>query len=267
VAVRVGKEKLVRLEAKSLAFGFPGRTVGRDVSFSLGAGEVMCVLGPNGGGKTTLFRTLLGLLERHAGSVSLDGCPLEELSRNEIARRVGYVPQGHASYFAYTVREFVLMGRTAHLGVFSIPGRTDREVATRVLDSLGIAHLADKPVTEISGGERQLALVARALAQEPRLLVLDEPTASLDFGNQVRVLQRISALAQTGIAILFSTHDPDHAFLCAQRALLLAEGRLLEIGEPREVIRADTLERMYRVSVQVLPLAGGGHTCLPAIRH
>ena len=254
------------LAVESLAFGFPGRTIGRDVSFSLGAGEVMCVLGPNGGGKTTLFRTILGLLEPHAGSIRLGPSSLQDLSRAEIARRVGYVPQGHAAYFAYTVREFVLMGRTAHLGVFASPAKKDLAVADQALESLGIAHLAGKPVTEISGGERQLALVARALAQEPKLLVLDEPTASLDFGNQVRVLERISALAASGISILFSSHDPDHAFLCARRVLLLAEGRVLEIGAPREVIRADTLERMYRVSVQVVPLPGGAHTCLPAIR-
>ena len=254
------------LEVKALDFGFPGRTIGRGVSFTLGAGDVMCVLGPNGGGKTTLFRTLLGLLEKHAGSVSLENEPMETLSRSEIARRVGYVPQGHSAYFAYTVREFVLMGRTAHLGVFSSPSRRDLGVAMRALESLGVAHLADKPVTEISGGERQLALVARALAQEPKLLVLDEPTASLDFGNQVRVLDKIAALADSGIAILFSSHDPDHAFLCARRALLLAEGRVLESGAPRDVIRSDTLERMYGVSVQVVPLPGGLHTCLPAVQ-
>jgi len=253
------------LSVEGLDFGFPGRTIGRDVSFTLQAGEVMCVLGPNGGGKTTLFRTLLGLLDPHAGSIRLDSSSLTTLSRAEIARRVGYVPQGHAGYFAFTVHEFVLMGRTAHLGVFSVPGKQDRQVAERALESLGIAHLADKPVTEISGGERQLALVARALAQEPKLLVLDEPTASLDFGNQVRVLQRISALAASGISILFSSHDPDHAFLCARRALLLAEGRVLEIGAPRAVIRPDTLERLYGVSVKVIDLGGGAHTCLPAV--
>ena len=254
------------LEVKSLAFGFPGRTVGRDVSFSLATGEVMCVLGPNGGGKTTLFRTALGLLPRHSGSIQIEGRALEALSRAEIARRAGYVPQGHAGYFAFSVLEFVLMGRTSHLGLFSTPGRHDREVAARVLESLGIPHLADKPVTEISGGERQLAVVARALAQEPRLLVLDEPTAGLDFGNQVRVLERMSQLASSGISILFSSHDPDHAFLCAQRALLLAEGRALESGPPAEVIRTETLERLYGVSVEVLRLQNGRHTCLPALR-
>jgi len=255
------------LEVSDLAFGFPGRTIGRGISFALGAGEVMCVLGPNGGGKTTLFRTVLGLLEKHSGSITLEGRPIERLSRTEIAKLIGYVPQGHSGYFAYTVRDFVLMGRTAHVGIFSSPSKKDHEVAARVIASLDMAHLSERPVTEISGGERQLALVARALAQEPRLLLLDEPTANLDFGNQVRVLERICALARTGIAILFSSHDPDHAFLCAQRALLLAEGRALEIGAPRDVIRADTLQRLYGVSVQVLPLAGGGHTCLPAIGH
>jgi iron complex transport system ATP-binding protein len=255
----------VTLEVKDLAFGFPGRTVGRGVSFSLGAGEVMCVLGPNGGGKTTLFRTLLGLLERQAGSIRIEADPLEALSRGEIARRIGYVPQGHAAYFAFTVQEFVLMGRTAHLGAFASPAANDFLVVDRALESLGIAALAGRPVTEISGGERQLALVARALAQEPRLLVLDEPTATLDLGNQVRVLERIKNLSGKGMSILFSSHDPDHAFMCASRALLLAEGRALEIGPPQEVIRADTLQRMYGVSVQVLETQAGMHACLPRL--
>lgn len=254
------------LEARALAFGFPGRTVGRDVSFSLAPGEVVCVLGPNGGGKTTLFRSLLGLLPIHSGNVILNGIPLERLSRSEVARVAGYVPQGHAAYFAYTLRQFVLMGRTARIGALAVPGARDRQVAEQALASLGIASLAERPISEVSGGERQLALVARALAQEPRLLVMDEPTAGLDFGNQVRVLERILALASSGIAILFSSHDPDHAFLGAQRALLLGEGRLLESGAPLEVVRPDSLRRLYGVAVEVVALAGGRHACLPSLR-
>ena len=253
------------LEVGDLAFGFPGRTIGRGISFTLGAGEVMCVLGPNGGGKTTLFRTLLGLLEKHSGSIAFQGAALESLSRREIARRVGYVPQGHSAYFAFTVREFVLMGRTAYLGAFASPAANDFLVVNRVLESLGIAALAERPITEISGGERQLALVARALAQEPRLLVLDEPTAGLDFGNQVRVLEKISNLSGKGISILFSSHHPDHAFMCAGRALLLAEGRALEIGRPQEVIRSDTLQRLYGVPAQVLSTEAGVHAFLPRL--
>lgn len=254
------------LAVASLAFGFPGRTVGREISFALAEGEILCVLGPNGSGKTTLFRTLLGLLAPHGGSIALDGEALATLSREAIARRIGYVPQAHAGYFAYSVREMVLMGRTAHLGAFGVPGQRDRERADAALETLGIEALAGRPFTEISGGERQLTLIARALAQEAGLLVMDEPTASLDFGNQVRVLERIAQLAARGIAVLFSTHDPDHAFLCAQRALLLAEGRVLALGPPREVVRSDTLEQLYGVSVEVLSLPGGGHTCLPAVR-
>ena len=253
------------LQVDSLAFGFPGRTIGREVSFALAEGAVMCVLGPNGGGKTTLFRTILGLLEKHSGSIRLDGQTLEGLSRQEIARRIGYVPQGHAAYFAFTVREFVLMGRTAHLGALAAPSRKDLDVVQRVLESLRLSHLAERPVTQISGGERQLALVARALAQEPRLLIMDEPTAGLDFGNQVRVLQTISTLAASGISVLFATHSPDQAFLAARRVLLLGGGRVLSTGAPEDVIRPDTLEQLYGVKVQVLPLPGGGHTCLPAV--
>ena len=252
------------LEARGLAFGFPGRSVGRDFSFTLAEEEVVCVLGPNGGGKTTLFRTLLGLLPAQAGQVLLAGAPLARMPRAAIARLAGYVPQGYAGHFAYTVRELVLMGRIAHMGPFSSPGKHDREVASRVLESLNIGHLADRPLTEVSSGERQLAYVARALAQEPRLLIMDEPTASLDFGNQVRVLQGIASLAARGMSVLFASHDPDHAFLAAHRALLIAEGRLLQIGAPREVIRPDTLRQMYDVDVSVVPV-GAGHTCLPRL--
>jgi iron complex transport system ATP-binding protein len=254
------------LEARGVSFGFPGRTVGRDVSLALRAGEVMCVLGPNGGGKTTLFRTLLGLLPLQAGEVRLGGSALASLSRGEVARLAGYVPQGHTAYFAYTLRQFVLMGRTARVGAFAVPGSADRRVADEALEWLGIAGLAERPINEVSGGERQLALVARALAQEPKLLVMDEPTASLDFGNQVRVLERVLALAASGIAILFSSHDPDHAFLGAHRALLLGEGRVLEAGAPREVVRAETLQRLYGVPVEVVAVAGGRHACLPSLR-
>jgi len=253
------------LAVERLAFGFPGRTIGRELSFALGPGEVMCVLGPNGGGKTTLFRTLLGLLPAQGGEVRLGGDPLPTLARAEVARRVGYVPQAHQGSFAFTVREMVLMGRTAHLGTFATPDARDREAAAQALESLGIAPLAERPFTEISGGERQLALIARALAQAPTLLVMDEPTANLDFGNQVRVLEHMAALAAHGIAVLFSTHDPDHAFLCAQRALLLAEGRALAIGPPTEVIRPDTLRRLYGVSVRVIAAGDGLHTCLPVV--
>ena len=225
---------------------FPAAPSAATSSFALAAGEVMCVLGPNGGGKTTLFRTVLGLLRAARRDASLlDETRSASLSRGEIARRVGYVPQGHAGYFAYTVREIVLMGRTAHLGVFSSPRQArPRGRRARARSARHRAISPSKPVTEISGGERQLALVARALAQEPKLLVLDEPTASLDFGNQVRVLETIAALARTGhldpvlhATIPTTRSSPRIARCCSPK------GRVLELGAPREVIRPDTLER------------------------
>jgi iron complex transport system ATP-binding protein len=253
------------LSVESLAFGYADRAVGRDLSFSLAAGEVMCVLGPNGSGKTTLLRTVLGLLPSRNGKIRIDSKELGSLQRAQIARLAGYVPQTQLPYFAYTVREMVLMGRSAHLGTFASPGKKDFAVADRALEAVGIAQLAARAMTQISAGERQLALVARALAQEPRLLIMDEPTASLDFGNQVRVMQRISALAASGISILFSTHDPDQAFLCAHCAVLLLEGRILASGAPRDVVTSATLERMYGVPMRVVPVEGGGYACLPAL--
>jgi len=252
------------LEARGLGYGYPGRAVGRDLDLELAAGEVLCVLGPNGGGKTTLFRTLLGLLAAQAGGVRLEGRALGSLARSEVARRMGYVPQGHAAQFAFTVRDVVLMGRTAHIGLFAAPGAADLAAADRAIETLGIGELAGRIVTELSGGERQLAMIARALAQGARLLVLDEPTASLDFGNQVRVLREIRRLAAEGYAVVFSTHDPGQAFLAATRVLLLARGGAFRQGAPEAVITAENLRAVYGVEVRVAPIDGTS-VCLPVL--
>lgn len=242
------------LAARDLAYGYPGHTVGRGVSFDLGAGEVLCVLGPNGEGKTTLFRTLLGLLPPHAGEVTVSGQPVAALSRQEVARALGYVPQGHAGWFPYTVAEVVLMGRSAHLPAFGSPSRHDREVAAQALALLGIDHLAGRDYTRISGGERQLALIARALAQQPALLVMDEPTANLDFGNQARVLSQVRKLAGRGVGVVFSTHHPEHAFACADRVLMLKGGHPLRLDTPQEAVTADSLRELYGVETVLADL-------------
>jgi iron complex transport system ATP-binding protein len=257
----------MKLQAQQLAYGYPGRRIGSDVSLELNAGEVLCLLGPNGSGKTTLFRTLLGLLPVQDGAVMLDGRDLRRLARDEIARLVSYVPQAHGAFFPYTVREVVLMGRTAHLGLFAAPSACDHGAALDAIRRMGIAHLADAIYTRISGGERQLALIARALAQEARMVVMDEPTANLDFGNQVRVLERIRALAADGIGVLLSTHDPDHAFLCADRVAMLHNGGLLACGVPETVMTAAQLRQLYGVEVVVTEVAVGQgvrRVCLPA---
>ena len=259
----------MKLEAKHLDFGYRGHRVGNDVSLALEAGEVLCLLGPNGSGKTTLFKTLLGLLPGQGGAVTMDGVDLKTRARDEVARTVSYVPQAHAAFFPFTVREVVLMGRTAHLGVFSSPSRRDREVAQAAIERMRLAQLADSVYTRISGGERQLALIARALAQEARVVVMDEPTANLDFGNQVRVMQHIQSLAHSGIGVLLSTHDPDQAFLCANRVAMLHDGRLTRLGAPDDVITAESLKQIYGVDVAVtrVPLEGGGErrVCIPTV--
>lgn len=259
----------MKLEARDLAFGYRNHSVGRGVSLSLEAGEVVCLLGPNGGGKTTLFRTLLGLLPAQGGRVLLGGDDLAELPRREIARRIAYVPQVHTGYFPFTVRDVVLMGRTAHLAPFASPSQRDHEAAEEALTRLGLAHLADSVYTQISGGERQLTLLARALAQSAPLMVMDEPTASLDFGNQVKVLERIVELARSGIGVLLSTHDPDQAFLLGDRVALLHQGKLAAIGPPHEVLTPAALHMLYGVDVAIANVGdarlGERPVCVPRI--
>jgi len=251
------------LEARALGFGYGSKAVGRDVNLEARPREVLCLLGPNGSGKTTLFKTMLGLLPAQAGEVRLDGMALTQLTRPDIARRVAYVPQAHAAHFPFTVIDMVVMGRTAHLGMFASPTREDRRRALAALATLGIAELAETEYTRISGGQRQLALIARALAQEAPAIVMDEPTASLDFGNQVVVLSEVKRLAAQGLTIVLSTHDPDHAFSVGHRVALLDNGRMIAQGTPREVLIPETLRAVYGVSVVVEQLSQGQIVCAP----
>ena len=243
----------MNLTVDKLGYGFPRRRIGHDLSFALHAGEALAVLGPNGSGKTTLFRTLLGLLPIQAGGVTLGGRPLEQWRPRDLARTLAYVPQAHISYFPFYVRDVVLMGRTAHLGLFATPGTRDRAAVDACLDTLRITHLAGKMYTEISGGERQLVLIARALVSEARLLVMDEPTANLDFGNQALILEEIARLKAAGHGVLFCTHDPDHAMQCADRVLLIKAGTTLALGTPAAVVTAGNLHALYGVQVETGP--------------
>lgn len=240
------------LQVRRLAIGYPGHRVGRDISLDLHKGEVLCLLGPNGSGKSTLFRTLMGLLPMRSGQVLLHGRPLSDWSRGGLARRMAYVPQAQADAFPFTVEDVVLMGRLSHLGVWSSPGRADRQHALQCLIDMGVASLRRRAYTDISGGERQLVLIARALAQEADIIIMDEPTASLDFGNQIRVLEYVRSLRERGLAILLCTHQPEHALSVADRVALFRRGRIHDVGPPRPVVTLQRLAWLYDLDVETV---------------
>jgi len=242
----------VSLRARGLRYGFPGRVVGDGVDLHLEAGEVVCLLGPNGSGKTTLIRTLLGLLAPLGGEVSLDGRPLASWNPRERATRLTYVPQAAETYFDFTLAEMVQMGRSAHAGVFSRPGPRDRERSAAALERVGLAPLADRPIHRVSGGERQLALIARALATEATHLLMDEPAANLDFGNQAIVLEEVARLRAAGAAVLFSTHHPDHALRIADRAVMVRGGAVMAAGPAEDVVNSENLSALYGRPVEVM---------------
>lgn len=254
------------LQATNLAFGYGRARIGQDITLSVDHGEVLCLLGPNGSGKTTLFKTLLGLLPRQGGSLELNGKDISTFSRSQFARHIAYVPQATGAYFPFSVFDVVLMGRASRIDTFASPTMADRAKTQEALAILGIGHLAARPFTDISGGEKQMTLIARALAQEPELIVMDEPTASLDFGNQARVLSRISSFATSGMAVVVSTHDPSHAFACATRVALMQAGSLVAMGRPAEVLTSETLQALYGVGVAVAYLEQAGrHVCTPTL--
>ena len=252
-------------ELKSLTFGYGNRAIGSNIDLALRSGEVLALLGPTGAGKTTLFKTMLGLLPVKAGKILLDGRPLSGWSGRERAARIAYVPQAHAALFPFAVLDVVLMGRAARIAPFAMPSRQDRIIAQDVLESVGMAQLAAKPYTEISGGERQLVLIARALAQQPQILIMDEPSASLDYGNQMRLLAHIRRLARQNLSIVLSTHNPDHAFLAADRVALLNGGSLTALGTPADVLTPETLKELYDIDVVVGALDGSARICAPRL--
>lgn len=243
------------IDVKHLSFSYGQRQVLHEISFRAEPGELVAVLGPNGAGKSTLFRCLLGFLPKYAGKIELFGQDLKSLDRKKISRYVAYIPQESAPVYNYTVRDTVLMGADP----FHAPGPKQQETADRVLTLLGIRDLADRGINEISGGERQLALIARAMAQEAKILLMDEPTASLDYGNQFRLLHQVKTLANSGFTVLLSTHNPEHAFRFASHALVLQDGRIRACGPVGETLTEELLGGIYRIPLKVaeVPLPGG----------
>lgn len=254
------------LEVSNLCVGYGKEDVLQDVSFTMADGEFVCVLGANGCGKTTLLKAVLGILRPRRGRVTLSGEDVHRMDAGRLARSVAYIPQAHVPPFPFRVRDVVMMGRTPYLGYMARPGPEDRRIVDGILDMLEIGWMADRIYTKLSGGQRQMVLVARALAQRPRLLVMDEPTASLDFGNQYAVLDQVRRLSGSGMGVLMVTHDPDHAFFCADSTLTMKDGRVLELGPTNRVIREDSMRSIYRTPVRISDVDLGGATasvCVP----
>ena len=241
----------MRVEIRGLSFSYGAGDVLKSIDFSADAGDVVAVLGPNGVGKSTLFGCLLGHLKPTAGTVSLGGRDVRTLSGASLAGEIAYIPQSAPQTFNYTVLDTVLMGVTRELGLFSAPKAEHVDRAMAALQSLGIGHLAQRGVGRVSGGERQLALLARAIVQDAKVLVMDEPTANLDYGNSFRVMRRVQSLGAAGYTVIFSTHEPNQAFRYANRVLALSGGGVLADGKPEAVLTEALLSKLYGVGVAV----------------
>jgi len=222
-----------------------GGWIFRSLSFTVGEGEILSILGPNGKGKTTLLKAIQGMLRLSEGSIARGG-------------NVGYVPQIAAASFGYSVLDMVVMGRSRHLGLFTPPGKRDFAVAHRCLERLGLGSLADRPFRTLSGGERQMTLIARALASECRCLVLDEPASALDFGNQNAMLRTLRSLREDGMAVIMSTHMPHHAHVVSDRALLMFSSEEHVCGKCDEVLVDENLRRLYGADVRRISFSSGG---------
>lgn len=260
----------MRLELHNVSCGYQKKEpVIERISMDLNGGEICCILGPNGVGKTTLFKTLLGIIPVLRGSISINGQDVTSWKAKERSRVFAYVAQAHVPVFPYKTEDIVMMGRLGQIGRFSQPTRHDFEVTERAMDDMGLDYLRGAIYTEISGGERQLLMIARALAQEPDILILDEPTANLDYGNMARVLAKMKSLAKRGLCILFTSHMPDQAFLCDAKAALLFRNRPMLFGPCEQVITARTLQEAYHAPVQVAEIIDrAGHPlrmCAPRL--
>lgn len=239
------------LEIKNVSCGYNKIAIVNNISFSASKGEVICILGANGIGKTTLFKTILGSLDLLHGEILLHNKNILSFTQVQLAKSIGYVPQAHTPPFPFSVLDVVVMGRTAHLSLFSSPSESDFEIARQALIELNIAHLTDKIYTEISGGERQLVLIARTLAQNPEILIMDEPTANLDFGNQINILNKISSLAKKGLSVILTTHFPDHVFLCSTKVVVIKNENEVLVGKAEDIITQELLKEIYGIKISV----------------
>ncbi|MDI6890148.1 MAG: ABC transporter ATP-binding protein [Thermodesulfovibrionales bacterium] len=252
------------LEVKGLHFRHPSteEEIIKGIEFKVDTGEITTLLGPNGSGKTTVFKCITGLWKSQKGEILFKNKNISNLSCEKRAKMLAIVPQEHEPPFPYSVLDVVLMGRASRVSIFSSPSREDYSRAEEAVETVGIAHLKERAYTKISGGERQLVLIARALAQEAPILLLDEPTTHLDFRNQILVLNKVRELArQKGLTVLMTLHDPNLAMLFSDKAVIINNGLLVSNGAPQTVITEDNLKKVYGIDVVIINWNGTNVIC------
>lgn len=253
------------VEVKELKFTYGSGYVLNGVSFQVKEGQLLSILGTNGVGKSTLLRCILGLLRGYEGSIKLNSCEVRTLSAGKISRLAAYIPQLSEPSFDYKAEDVVLMGTTSSLSILGTPGEAQRRRTRSAMETLGIEHLAPRPFSELSGGERQLVTIARALAQDTNILMLDEPCSGLDPGRSAAVMKLMRSLADKGYTIIQTTHDPELAYLFSDRVIALKDGLVLAEGTPQEVITAHTVRSLYGDGVTVESVLDGTmRVCVPS---
>ena len=240
------------ISVKDLSFSYGPNEVLKGITFDALPGELLCILGHNGAGKSTLFKCMLGILKGYKGSVTIDGSDVLMMKASEKASKVAYIPQAANPSFTYSVLDMVLMGTTPQMKGRFTPGREERDIAMQAIKKLGIEDLASRSYTKISGGEQQLVLIARALAQGAKILIMDEPTSSLDYGNQMRVQKQLAGLRNDRYTIIQSSHNPEQTYAFADRVICIKDGRIHKCGQPEEVLDDKLIRELYDIDVDMI---------------
>jgi iron complex transport system ATP-binding protein len=249
---------MARLEVNNATFSYDGkRNIFEDISFSVDKGDVFCILGPNGTGKSTLLRCLCNLYKLNSGSITVDGKSIARMRPAQLAKKIGFIPQIHTPTFPYTVLEVVIMGRTPHLNMLATPSDNDYNIAEDALKTIGIEDIKDKPYTELSGGQMQMVLLARVIAQEPEILLLDEPTSHLDLGNQIHTIEIVRMLADKGLSLIMTTHFPDHAFLSSNKVGIMKDSKFIQMGNADDVVTEENLKKAYGTDIKIVYIGDG----------